>query len=155
MFSSSSSMEERESTVSGSPGNSGTESPPAPVSNSVTQVAGVNVGTETRFVSPATITPTSTGVGGGGGTVPAPATTTGSSVDSFGKKKRGRPRKYDADGNLRLSYMAGVTPPSQTTPFSLSSPVSSPSEFSSSSKRGRGRPPGSGNWQLLASLGEF
>ncbi|PON68108.1 hypothetical protein TorRG33x02_262690 [Trema orientale] len=38
-------------------------------------------------------------------------------------------------------------------PFSLSSPVSSPSEFSSSSKRGRGRPPGSSNWQLLASLG--
>lgn len=150
-------MEEKESTVSGSPGNAGTESPPAPLSNSVTQVApALNVGTEgTGFgltaPAPATITPSGAAAAGRGTTPAATPATTGS-VDSFGKKKRGRPRKYDADGNLRLSY---VTPPSQTTPFSLSSPVSSPSEFSSSSKRGRGRPPGSGNWQLLASLGEF
>nr|POE90966.1 at-hook motif nuclear-localized protein 1 [Quercus suber] len=65
--------------------------------------------------------------------------------DSLGKKKRGRPRKYDADGNLRVSYTAAQPPPG----FTLS-----PSDFSSS-KRGRGRPPGSGNWQLLASLGEL
>ncbi|PON52968.1 PPC domain containing protein [Trema orientale] len=146
-------MEEKESTVSGSPVNSGTESPPAPLSNLVAhQVGPVNAGTEGSFGSTATATITPSSTGGGGLTAAVTATGTGS-VDSFGKKKRGRPRKYDADGNLRLSY---ATPPSgSTTPFSLSSPVSSPSEFSSSSKRGRGRPPGSGNWQLLASLGEF
>ncbi|PON56108.1 PPC domain containing protein [Parasponia andersonii] len=146
-------MEEKESTVSGSPGNSGTESPPAPLRNLVAhQVGPVNAGTKGSFGSTATATITPSSTGGGGPTAVVTATGTGS-ADSFGKKKRGRPRKYDADGNLRLSY---ATPPSgSTTPFSLSSPVSSPSEFSSSSKRGRGRPPGSGNWQLLASLGEF
>lgn len=87
------------------------------------------------------ISPSSTGGGG-----------TQGSVDLFGKKKRGRPRKYDSDGNLRLAYSnsTGVTTPPPPG-FSLS--PSSPSEFSS--KRGRGRPPGSGNWQLLASLGKF
>ncbi|XP_047336393.1 AT-hook motif nuclear-localized protein 7-like [Impatiens glandulifera] len=93
--------------------------------------------------------------------VPAPATTvintcsnagmsTGvtsivNSADLSGKKKRGRPRKYDADGNLRIP----VKSPSLTG-FTLTSPKS---EFSS--KRGRGRPLGSGNWQVLASLGEL
>lgn len=71
-------------------------------------------------------------------------------VDSSGKKKRGRPRKYDADGNLRLPYQAMSS--SSPTGFTLS--PSSPPEFSSS-KRGRGRPAGSGNWQILASFGEL
>ncbi|XP_062080490.1 AT-hook motif nuclear-localized protein 7-like isoform X2 [Humulus lupulus] len=149
-------MEEKESTVSGSPGNSGTESPPAPLSNSVPghQVAVNLVGTEGSFVPTATATIHTTSAGGVE-TMAVVAAQGG--VDSLGKKKRGRPRKYDADGNLRLSYLKSVTPPppSGTTPFSLSSTVSSPSEFSSSSKRGRGRPAGSGNWQLLASLGEL
>lgn len=52
------------------------------------------------------------------------------------KRKRGRPRKYD--GNLP-------------------SPKSAPLEFSTSpsSKRGRGRPRGSGMLQMLASMGEY
>ena len=76
------------------------------------------------------------GTFGGGGN--------GSCGDVTGKKKRGRPRKYDSDGNLRVSYKS---PP----PGFLLSPHSS----DLSAKKGRGRPPSSGNWQLLASLGEI
>ncbi|KAI4349033.1 hypothetical protein L6164_009685 [Bauhinia variegata] len=131
-------MEEKESTVSGSPGN--TESG-SPISASVPQVMNManmenNVGAAVAAAAPATIaTPASTGGGGG-------------SFDLFGKKKRGRPRKYDADGNLRLAYHSA---PQAATGFSLS--PGSASDFSS--KRGRGRPRGSGNWQLLASLGDL
>lgn len=58
------------------------------------------------------------------------------------KKKRGRPRKYGPDGpvSLRLSPMSA---PANSTPGS-----STPSH-----KRNRGRPPGSGRKQQLASLG--
>ncbi|KHN48195.1 hypothetical protein glysoja_007864 [Glycine soja] len=80
--------------------------------------------------------------------VPAPTTTTPGSLDLFGKKKRGRPRKYDADGNLRVS----ATPPPPPG-FTLSTP----SEFSSS-KRGRGKHNttfGNNNYQqLYSSFGE-
>lgn len=136
-------MEEKESTASGSLGNSDTDSPPAPLSNNNNTNHGVSTtmmmmttGTTTNTTTIATTTTTTTTpVMSSGGT----------SGDLFGKKKRGRPRKYDADGNLRVSYSV---PPPPGFAFSPSSP-----EFSS--KRGRGRPPGSGNWQLLASLGEF
>ncbi|KAJ7971483.1 AT-hook motif nuclear-localized protein [Quillaja saponaria] len=128
-------MEEKESTISGSLGNSESDSPIPSVSNSMPQMA-VNMNVETSIGATTTITPGSTGGGGQG------------SFDLFGKKKRGRPRKYDSDGNLNLAYQK-VTPPPPG--FSLS--PTSPSEFSS--KRGRGRPSGSGNWQLLASLGEL
>ncbi|KAK6942675.1 PPC domain [Dillenia turbinata] len=109
-------MEEKESTSSGSPVNSGTESP-SPVSQVVPEVTSmaVNMSMERN-----------PSVGGG-------------SLDSLAKKKRGRPRKYDADGNL-----GAFSPPG----FSASS------DFSAT-KRGRGRPPGSGNWQVLAQLGEL
>ncbi|XP_068662388.1 AT-hook motif nuclear-localized protein 1-like [Aristolochia californica] len=90
----------------------------------------------------------------------APATTTGvappvtevgmgmgmsMSLESFGsgdiaRKKRGRPRKYGPDGTMALA-------------LSPSYSSASPSEFSP--KRGRGRPPGSGKRQLLASFGEW
>lgn len=133
-------MEEKESTASGSLGNSDTDSPPAPLSNN----NNTNHGVSTTMMMMTTGTTTNT-------TTIATTTTTpvmssgGTSGDLFGKKKRGRPRKYDADGNLRVSYSV---PPPPGFAFSPSS-----SEFSS--KRGRGRPPGSGNWQLLASLGEL
>ncbi|XP_015898692.2 AT-hook motif nuclear-localized protein 7 [Ziziphus jujuba] len=136
-------MEEKESTVSGSAGNSETASPPAPTNMALTMSSEGGLGL--TATATATITPSSGGgvSGGGGGTQ--------GSVDLSGRKKRGRPRKYDADGNLRLAaYTAGVTVTPPPPGFSLSP---SPSEFSS--KRGRGRPPGSGNWQLLASLGEL
>lgn len=160
-------MEEKESTVSGSPGNSETDSPP-PVSSMVVppqvmnmnmnmNMAVDNMGIERSFsviTTPATI-----GSGGGSGGLQG----RGSHLDLSGKKKRGRPRKYDSDGNLRVqpfqhtataAGLVGTTPP--PPPGFSFSPSSPPSDHVfSSSKRGRGRPPGSGNWQLLASLGEF
>ncbi|KAK3034565.1 hypothetical protein RJ639_033811 [Escallonia herrerae] len=60
------------------------------------------------------------------------------------KKKRGRPRKYGPDGassmSLALSPMSLAMSPGSTTP---------------GEKKGRGRPPGSGRKQQLASLGEW
>ncbi|KAL2229336.1 AT-hook motif nuclear-localized protein 1 [Sesamum indicum] len=70
---------------------------------------------------------------------------------TMGKKKRGRPRKYDADGNLNPAYIK--SPPVLPAGFTLSTPPSY--EYSSGSKKGRGRPSGSGNWHILASLGEL
>ena len=156
-------MEEKESTISGSLGNSDTDSPPAPVSSLVLpQVMNmdmhmnINMSLERGLdraataggvgAGGATITTATAIPGSGGGTLGSPGS--GAGLDSLGKKKRGRPRKYDADGNLRLPYQVVTTSPPG---FTLS--PSSPTEFSSS-KRGRGRPPGSGNWQLLASLGK-
>ncbi|KAI3473939.1 hypothetical protein Pfo_028513 [Paulownia fortunei] len=85
------------------------------------------------------------GVGGGGG---------GSGEIMMGKKKRGRPRKYDSDGNLRAAYVRSPPGAAAQTPsqpgFTLSTPPSY--EYTSGSKRGRGKPSGSGNWQALASL---
>ena len=135
-------MEEKESTVSGSPGNSEAESPP--VSGVVPQVMNmaINMSMERSLGGG----DDGGGVGGNvGGRISGGGGGGSGSFDLLGRKKRGRPRKYDADGNLRLSY--AVSPPPG---FTLSSPSS---DFSS--KRGRGRPPGSGNWQLLASLGEL
>lgn len=57
------------------------------------------------------------------------------------KRKRGRPRKTEVSRNL-------LSPVSAPSGFPASS-------FGSSSKRGRGRPKGSGKLQLLASLGTF
>ncbi|KAL3839751.1 hypothetical protein ACJIZ3_024342 [Penstemon smallii] len=95
-------------------------------------------------------------IGGGGGV----GVVAGSGELAMGKKKRGRPRKYDSDGNLRPGYIK--SPPvaaAAQSGFTLSTPPSY--EYSSGSKRGRGRPSGSGtgtgsgNWQILASLGEL
>ncbi|GMI84762.1 hypothetical protein HRI_002145500 [Hibiscus trionum] len=132
-------MEEKESTISGSLGNSDTDSPPAPVSSLQVFPQPMNVNTAATAITTTTATPGS----GGGGTV----------GDSLGKKKRGRPRKYDADGNLRLPYQI-VTTAAPPPGFTLS--PSSPTEFNSS-KRGKVRssPGPAGNWQLLASLGEL
>ncbi|XP_015896156.1 AT-hook motif nuclear-localized protein 5 [Ziziphus jujuba] len=60
------------------------------------------------------------------------------------KKKRGRPRKYGPDGpvSLRLSPMSA--PPNLTQ-----------GSTTSSQKRSRGRPPGTGRKQQLAMLGDW
>lgn len=151
-------MEEKESTFSGSLGNSDTDSPPpnsfnnTPVSSQAVNTA-VNVSSETTLIAP---TPPPTTTTAQALTAEAPAITGGGvqgNVDLSGKKKRGRPRKYDADGNLRLGqahnsgHVSHVPPPPG---FYLSPSSPNSSEFST--KKGRGRPPGSGNWQVLASL---
>ncbi|XP_068309419.1 AT-hook motif nuclear-localized protein 1-like [Pyrus communis] len=148
-------MEEKESTFSGSPGNSETESLPVTqkVSMPMAALAAVDatVSSEENYNN----TPVSE-------TTQVAEVAAAASVgpgDLSGKKKRGRPRKYDADGNLRPGYNSnkksnkgGAVPPPPPG-FYLSSPLSS--EFSFSSKRGRGKPSGSGNYQILASLGEL
>ncbi|KAM4119239.1 hypothetical protein ACJW30_03G044500 [Castanea mollissima] len=60
------------------------------------------------------------------------------------KKKRGRPRKYGPDGPVSL----------QLSPMSAA-PNVTPGSNSSSQKRARGRPPGTGRKQILADLGEW
>ncbi|CAK8560831.1 unnamed protein product [Lathyrus sativus] len=99
--------------------------------------------------------------GGGGGTIGStlPMDSSGISSQSInvggpsggaastgepGKRKRGRPRKYGADGSVSLA----LTP---TTP--ASQPGSGSGSGSQVQKRGRGRPPGSGKKQQLASVG--
>ncbi|XP_050385295.1 AT-hook motif nuclear-localized protein 9 [Argentina anserina] len=55
------------------------------------------------------------------------------------KRKRGRPRKYGPDGTVSLALSPSTS--------------LNPGMVASSPKRGRGRPPGSGKKQQLASLG--
>ncbi|KAF7804343.1 AT-hook motif nuclear-localized protein 7-like [Senna tora] len=119
-------MDHKDFAVFASPGNSLSASPPQPLPHLP------------NMAPPATAT------------MMSPATTAGSqgTFDLFGKKKRGRPRKYDSDGKLRLTTSYQGAPSSQQQAFSLS--PTSTSDFSA--KRGRGRPPGSGNRQILASL---
>ncbi|KAI4315409.1 hypothetical protein L6164_028223 [Bauhinia variegata] len=60
------------------------------------------------------------------------------------KKKRGRPRKYGPDGPVSLGL----------SPMSINA-NSTPGSSTPSNKRSRGRPPGSGRKQQLATLGEW
>ncbi|KAL1082884.1 hypothetical protein V6Z11_D09G162600 [Gossypium hirsutum] len=126
-------MEEKLSTMSMSLGNSDTNSPYLPLGSLVLSQV-MNMDLERNLDNAAT---------GEGATISTTATAvpgpSGGGVDSLGKKRRGRPRKYDADGNLRLPYKLATT---------------SPTDFSSS-KRGRGRPPASSNCHLLASIVEL
>ncbi|KAL3498834.1 hypothetical protein ACH5RR_041566 [Cinchona calisaya] len=102
----------------------------------------------------------SSNVGGGGAPMgstflvenPSPSFTHGISMSMASsaspgetvKKKRGRPRKYGPDGanmSLGLSPMSSMPSPGSLTP--------------GGSKKGRGRPPGSGWKQRLAPLGDW
>ena len=58
------------------------------------------------------------------------------------KRKRGRPRKYGPDGSVSLALSPTPAPPN-------------PGIVTPTPKRSRGRPPGTGKKQQLASLGEF
>ncbi|KAH1090273.1 hypothetical protein J1N35_017530 [Gossypium stocksii] len=126
-------MEEKLSTMSMSLGNFDTNSPHLPLGSLVLSQV-MNMDLERNLDNAAT---------GEGATISTTATAvpgpSGGGVDSLGKKRRGRPRKYDADGNLRLPYKLVTT---------------SPTDFSSS-KRGRGRPPASTNCHLLPSIVEL
>ncbi|XP_057427431.1 AT-hook motif nuclear-localized protein 1-like [Lotus japonicus] len=103
----------------------------------------------TTTTPPATVqtaTTTTTTVATAATATTTPGSTEGS-LDLFAKKKRGRPRKYDADGNLNPAYKKSATPPQR---FTLSATAN---EFSA--KRGRGKPAtGFGNYHLFASFGE-
>lgn len=68
------------------------------------------------------------------------------------KRKRGRPRKYGPDGSVSLA----LSPLSSPTSISgTSAGLSGSGSGSLAQKRGRGRPPGTGRKQQLASLGEW
>ncbi|XP_042382523.1 AT-hook motif nuclear-localized protein 9-like [Zingiber officinale] len=68
------------------------------------------------------------------------------------KRKRGRPRKYGPDGSVALA----LSPISSSAPSGFAIGSRSASESGApTEKRGRGRPPGTGRKQLLASFGEW
>ncbi|XWS38735.1 hypothetical protein CRYUN_Cryun19dG0155900 [Craigia yunnanensis] len=69
------------------------------------------------------------------------------------KKKRGRPRKYDPDGNIAVLQLAPTTPISSNSAGGDSVGLENSSGGGAqepSSKRNRGRPPGSGKRQIDA-----
>ncbi|KAL9251505.1 AT-hook motif nuclear-localized protein 5-like protein [Drosera capensis] len=73
----------------------------------------------------------------------------GGSLSEPVKKKRGRPRKYGPDG-------AGPSALSGPEAVSLAlSPMLSPNSVNPAERRKKGRPPGSGRKQRLASVGEW
>ncbi|THG12806.1 hypothetical protein TEA_023547 [Camellia sinensis var. sinensis] len=73
------------------------------------------------------------------------------------KKKRGRPRKYGPDGAMSLSVVTppppATVPQSTTGTFSPPAPAGGLGSPSSSSKKARGRPPGSSKKQQIEALG--
>ncbi|KAK1307539.1 hypothetical protein QJS10_CPA09g01673 [Acorus calamus] len=69
------------------------------------------------------------------------------------KRKRGRPRKYGPDGTVALALSPMSSPASGLGPGSGSVSMSGPA--STTPKRGRGRPPGTGRKQQLAAVGEW
>lgn len=82
----------------------------------------------------------------------------GGGADPMARKKRGRPRKYDADGNMRHSAQQAKGALSPSSGFHIAVAGSPPSsEFSGKRggrRGGRSSVAGSRNWELLASLGE-
>ncbi|GMH29739.1 hypothetical protein Nepgr_031582 [Nepenthes gracilis] len=73
----------------------------------------------------------------------------GGSLSETSKKKRGRPRKYGPDGAKK-----GAASGAAVVSLGLS-PMSSPNLSSPAEKRRKGRPPGSGRKQRLATVGEW
>ncbi|XP_077209798.1 AT-hook motif nuclear-localized protein 10-like isoform X2 [Tasmannia lanceolata] len=73
------------------------------------------------------------------------------------KRKRGRPRKYGPDGTMALALnpvSAAVPSPGTAGAGGIAGGFSSPATPSSSSmKKARGRPPGSGKKQQMSALG--
>lgn len=118
-------MEGREEASSGVPDPAVSYGPAAVVTGGGGVYNAVAAAAAARSESPPVV---DGGIGGSSGMM--------SFATSFGKK-RGRPRRYDRDEGMALAL----------TPIS----ASSPGPFFQ--KRSRGRPPGSGNKQRLAALG--
>ncbi|KAI3989817.1 hypothetical protein MKX01_040787 [Papaver californicum] len=132
-------MEGRESTVSGSSPTTETESPVSGGGGFVVQPQimdmAVNMSMEKTMAN---------NNGGGGGM----------ENNSLERKKRGRPRKYNSDGNMTNAFsVSSSSPRNFFSPIILTPPAGASNNYSAD-KRGRGRPPGSSNRQVLASLGE-
>nr|DAD18894.1 TPA_asm: hypothetical protein HUJ06_020357 [Nelumbo nucifera] len=96
-------------------------------------IGGGSVGSTFQVESSSTISPHGVNV-----SVPSGMPPSGEPV----RRKRGRPRKYGPDGTVALALS-----PLSSTPSPASHPLTQ--------KRGRGRPPGTGRKQQLASLGEW
>ncbi|CAA3014698.1 AT-hook motif nuclear-localized 7-like, partial [Olea europaea subsp. europaea] len=157
-------MEDKESTESGSPGGK-SESESPPITSGGDTVGGAAPGGDTVSCGGGVaLQAMNMSIERSVGVIDAPAITVGGILGvgggsgSGGGKKRGRPRKYDSDGNLRVPLVGSppggvILPPAPSVGFTLS--PNPASKYSSGSKKGRGRPTGSGNWQILASLGEL
>ncbi|KAJ9184408.1 hypothetical protein P3X46_004138 [Hevea brasiliensis] len=137
-------MEEKESTITGLPGYSETDS--LPVSSVVMpQVMTINMNMAAENMSMersliATTTPPTTGIDGPDGGSGHPAS---GSEDLIGKKNRVRPKKYDSDGRVQPFHHHKAVPRGALTspPAGLSFSPSPPSDgLISSLKRCRGRP---------------
>ncbi|KAK9273482.1 hypothetical protein L1049_019030 [Liquidambar formosana] len=117
-----------QSGIHGSPGIRPLSSPSIPFQSNI---GGNSIGTTLSVEPSSAISPHGVNLG-----VPS-AVPPGEPV----KRKRGRPRKYGPDGTVSLALS-----PSSSAP---------PGMMTSTQKRGRGRPPGTGRKQQLASLGEW
>ncbi|XP_019059314.1 PREDICTED: AT-hook motif nuclear-localized protein 7-like [Tarenaya hassleriana] len=160
-------MEEKESTVSGSVSDSGSGSPSPVTSYSAAaaavgettplnlpfsiNTANINTtgsglvtsfqGSMTSPVGPSTASPAmDVAAASGGDVMETAAVGRNGGGDLSGKKKRGRPRKYDSEGNLIIR-----SAPATAAGFSFSP---------APAKKSKGKGFGSGNWNLLASFGE-
>ncbi|MBA0646251.1 hypothetical protein Goklo_014228 [Gossypium klotzschianum] len=119
---------EPESGIHGSPGIHPFSSPNVQYQSSIPVTT---VGSTLAMESPSGIAPHSVNVG----------TPSAQPSSETVKRKRGRPRKYGPDGTVSLALTPASAPhPVTTTP---------------GQKRGRGRPPGTGRKQQLASLGDW
>ncbi|KAL1566044.1 AT-hook motif nuclear-localized protein 7-like [Salvia divinorum] len=166
-------VEDRESTDSGSfSGNPDSDSPPLSGAEYVAhgggggvlpEVVSMDIGMGVEKVPAAAAEVGGGGVVGGGVVIDGGAAAVlgggggigargGGGNGDLGKKKRGRPRKYDADGNLNPAYIRSPTAMQAAAGFTLSTPRS---YENSGAKRGRGKHSTAGNWQILASLGEL
>nr|DAD47402.1 TPA_asm: hypothetical protein HUJ06_017339 [Nelumbo nucifera] len=114
----------------GPPGIRPLSSPSMPIQSNI---GGSSVGSTFQVESSAAISPHAANVG-----VPSGMARISEPV----RRKRGRPRKYGPDGTVALALS-----PLSSTP--------SPASLTPTQKRGRGRPPGTGRKQQLASLGEW
>ncbi|CAI8602552.1 unnamed protein product [Vicia faba] len=127
------------------------------LTNPLPQIMNMNIGNSVNVVTTTATTTTSlvvSTVALSAATATTPGSSGGGSFDLFGKKKRGRPRKYDADGNLNPNYKKVEKTPAQTTPLLPPPPGFTLSSNEFSTKKGRGKPTGFGNYQILSSFGE-